>query len=229
MPRHAAPAAIEGSTVIVGEPFAPKHSRLQAICRAMLRRKPQSHPGWSILMAEEVRMSDRDTAVLRERMHAHEIGHLLTILGPERDGYTPSAVELAEEELRRRGVDELVILHLRGFLDRRASAEAGYLTEQLRNLRESDGAAGNCHLCSRMEVAAQVPFALARPGGSSRFAEADAVRLHLRLCTTCLGSRVKLSGEDCARHPDVEAAQELGFRHFISPRELVQVVAELPA
>lgn len=161
-------------------------------------------------------MIETMAGAVEERIRGRDSETLLTMIGPERAGYTAVALQLAEAELRSRGIPAAVIAHVGAYSDRRQSADMAREAEALERIARLDDEATHCHLCGASDVAAGVPFGWGRAGDD----EVETVALHLRLCAGCLSARVRLTPEEASRHPAVEASRGIGFVRFVSPGQI---------
>jgi hypothetical protein len=168
----------------------------------------------------------KHTQALEQRLRKLETSELVEMLGPDRDGWQPEAIRIAEEQLRTRGVSEDIIEGLRVWKEHVATVEAQEHRRAMDLLFKTihrDEPASDCHVCGAAESTVVVSFGLAAVVQDDRDLDIgattllsaltvpllgaavwmssgrsrhDVLRLKLRLCATCSSQKKWLGGLD---------------------------------
>lgn len=162
-------------------------------------------------------MDERQLETLGRKMEGYELEKLVSMVAHQRHEYLPAVIQLAEDELRRRGYSEAVIEELQSWEETRAAEHERHLEEEIAAIGSLDQAQAHCHLCGAPEPSVTIPFGLSAVVGeeedpqtvlkagfvsaltvpllglafmaSGKRVVSETIPLRLRLCTDCSGRK----------------------------------------
>lgn len=137
-------------------------------------------------------MNAKQLRAIEARMRGLETPEIVEMLGPDRDGWRPEAIEIAEGELRRRGIAEERIQELRGWKTMQAQRFQHAIDDLLETISQ-DESADDCHLCGSPQSTAVVAFGLAALVEADRKMDLGATTVISAIALPLLGAGVLIS------------------------------------